>query len=219
MASWLTHMRIAERIKQKVEGIDFSYLMMGSIAPGSSISCKDQENQVSSGGAIYCSNRGNSDMIDIDENMFFEGHLVPEKIMTRSDSTRSFLWGYYFHLLTDRLWLEECVIPFKEMYENEFKDTEIDFFDLIDEEMFSIDFEYLEDKGKELIDNIKDFEGNTNFINEFDFGRIHECKNYIVNFYSIEDFCLDREYKYLKPQLVEDFIARVSKKCISILIV
>ena len=35
MATWLAHLRIAEKIKERIPEIDISYLMMGSIAPDS----------------------------------------------------------------------------------------------------------------------------------------------------------------------------------------
>ena len=44
MASWLTHLRIAEMIKQKVSEIDFPYLIIGSIAPDSGVPDESQRN-------------------------------------------------------------------------------------------------------------------------------------------------------------------------------
>ena len=35
MATWLTHLRVAEKIKERIRDIDLDYFMAGSIAPDS----------------------------------------------------------------------------------------------------------------------------------------------------------------------------------------
>lgn len=219
MASWLTHLRVAEKIKEKVSEIDFPYLIIGSIAPDSGIPDESQRSYTTSKEITHCRYQKDNNSVDMNESVFFENYLVPEKIMTRSDSTRSFLWGYYFHLLTDKLWLEEYFKPFQKNYESEFENPEKDFVDFIREEMFSLDFEYLREKSPELIEQLKSFDGNINFFYEFDSDYIYECKNRIVDFYSGESLDLNREYKYLTPQIIEEFIAKASEKCISILVI
>ena len=219
MASWLTHLRVAEKIKEKVSEIDFPYLIIGSIAPDSGIPDESQRNYTPSKEITHCKYQKDNNIADMDESVFFESYLVPEKIITRSDSTRSFLWGYYFHLLTDKLWLEEYFKPFQKSYESEFENPEKDFVGFIREEMFSLDFEYLREKSPELIEQLKSFDGNINFFYEFDSDYIYECKNRIVDFYSGESLDLNREYKYLTPQIIEEFIAKASEKCISILVI
>lgn len=218
MASWLTHLRVAEKIKQKVSGIDFSYFIIGSIAPDSGMPDESQRSYTPSKEITHCRYQKNDAIADMDESVFFDNYLVPGKIITRSDSTRSFLWGYYFHLITDKLWLEEYFRPFQKNYEIEFQNPDKDFVDFIREEMFSLDFEYLKENGSELVDQMKNFDGNINFFYEFDSDYIYECKNRIVDIYRGEPLGLDREYKYLNPQILEEFIAKVSNKCISILV-
>lgn len=219
MASWLTHLRIAEKIEQKISEIDFPYFIVGSIAPDSGVPDESHRNYTPSKEVTHCRQQKGNTAADINESIFFDNYLLPEKIMTRSDSTRSFLWGYYFHLITDKLWLEEYFRPLKMQYESESENPEKDFVDFIREEMFSLDFEYLKEHDSVLVDQLKSFDGNINFFNEFDSDYIYECKNRIVEYYSGEPLHLDREYKYLSPQLIEEFIAKASEKCISILVV
>ena len=219
MASWLTHLRVAERIKQKVSEIDFQYLIIGSIAPDSGVPDESRMDYTPSKDITHCKYQNDSCIADMNETVFFDSYLVPEKIMIRSDNTRSFLWGYYFHLITDKLWLEECFRPFQKSYENEFQNPDKDFVNLIREEMFSLDFEYIKEKGPMLINELNNFDGSINFFYEFDSDYIYECKNRIVEFYSAKPLTLDREYKYLNSQIIEEFIAKAADKCISILIV
>ena len=219
MASWLTHLRVAEMIKQKVSEIDFPYLIIGSIAPDSGVPDENERNYTPSKEVTHRSFQKDGSVAGMDETMFFNNYLVPEKIMTRSDSTRSFLWGYYFHLITDKLWLEEYFRPFQKSYESEFENPDKDFVEFIREEMFSLDFMYLKENSSELVDQLKSFDGIINFFYEFDSDFIYACKNRIVDFYCAEPLQLDREYKYLSPQIIEDFIAKASEKCINILVI
>lgn len=219
MASWLTHLRVAERIKQKIPEIDFPYFIIGSIAPDSGEPDEKQRNYTPSKEITHCRYQKDDSISEMDDSVFFDGYLKPEKLMTRSDSTRSFLWGYYFHLITDRLWLEECFLPLSNKYKSESDNGGTDFVDFIREEMASIDFEYLKEKGRELVDKLKDFNGNINFFYEFDSDYIYECKDRIVDFYNEDMITLNREYKHLTPQTVEEFVVKASEKCISILII
>lgn len=219
MASWLTHLRIAEKIKQKVAGIDFPYFIIGSIAPDSGVPDESQRNYTPSKEVTHLRYEKEDDIFDMDESVFFSNYLVPEKLITRSDSTRSFLWGYYFHLIADKVWLEDYFKPFQKSYEGEAEDEDKDFVDLIREEMFSLDFEYIRDNGWELLEQLKSFDGNINAFYEFDSEYIYACKNRIVDFYSGESQPLEREYKYLNPQLIEEFVNKVSERCVSILVI
>jgi len=219
MASWLTHLRIAEKIKQKVPGIDFPYFIIGSIAPDSGIPDESEKNYTPPKEVTHWRYEKDDSSFDMDETAFFDSYLVPEKLMTRSDSTRSFLWGYYFHLMADKIWLEDYFRPFQESYENLPEKPGKDFVAFIREEMYAVDFEYMEANGRKLIEQLGAFDGNISSFYEFDPEYIYECKNRIVNFYIGEPRRLDREYKYLSPQLIDEFIAKAAEKCINILVI
>lgn len=219
MASWLTHMRIAEKVKQKVDGIDLPYFIMGSIAPDSGIPDESERNYTPSKEITHMRYEKADNSLDMDEAEFFKRYLVPEKLMTRSDSTRSFLWGYYFHLIADKAWLEDYFRPAQNDYESSPEKPEKDFVQFIREEMFSIDFEYLEANGNQLVDQLKAFDGNIGSFYEFDPEYIYECKNRIVDFYNSEPQRLEREYKYLNAQRIEEFVTKAAEKCISILVI
>lgn len=219
MASWLTHLRVAEKVKERITGIDFSYFLIGSIAPDSGMPDESQRSYTPSKEITHCRYQNENELADMDVSAFFDNYLVPEKIITRSDSTRSFLWAYYFHLITDKLWLEEYFKPLKLRYENEFENPEKDFVNFIREEMVSLDFEYLREKGSELVNQLKGFDGNINFFNGFDSDYIYKCRDRIVNFYSLDAMPPKMEYKYLTPHIIEEFVAKASDKCISILVV
>lgn len=219
MASWLTHLRIAEKIKQKIDGIDLPYFLMGSIAPDSGVPDESDRNYIPSKEVTHMRYEKDDNEKDMDESAFYKSYLIPERLMTRSDSSRSFLWGYYFHLIADKLWLEDYFRPLKARFESEEEKKDADFVDFIREEMFALDFEYLKEHGPGLVEELKGFDGNINAFYEFDTEYIYGCKDRITAFYSGEPRKLDREYEYLNDQLIEEFINKVTDKCISILVV
>lgn len=219
MASWLTHLRVAERIKQRVTDIDFPYLLMGSIAPDSGVPDEDRRNYTPSKEVTHYKYQIDNSTANMDESVFFQKYLVPEKIMVRSDNTRSFLWGYYFHLITDKLWLEEYFRPLQKRYEEELENPDRDFIDFIREEMLFVDFEYIRENGTELIDSLRSFDGNISAFYEFDSYYIFECRDRIVDLYKGEPAYSDKGYKYLSPQSIEDFVAKAAERCINILVI
>lgn len=219
MASWLTHLRIAERIKQKISEIDFPYLIIGSIAPDSGVPDDSRLNYNPSKEITHYRNSREDGTSGIDEAAFFNKHLTPEKIMARSDSTRSFLWGYYFHLIADKLWIELCFNPFKEDFLKNDGGTEADFVNFIRDEMYSLDFQYLKEHGNEPVNELRSTCANISFFNEFDDNYIYDCKKRIIEFYSGEPLIISREYKYLTPGIIDEFVTKTSEKCIDILVV
>jgi hypothetical protein len=199
MASWLTHLRIAEKIKQRIDEIDFPYLAMGSIAPDSGMPDESRMSYTPSKETTHYTYKGGDGISDIDDAAFFNKYLIPEKIMTRSDSTRSFLWGYYFHLISDKMWIKQFFEPFKKDFLQNTSGTEVDFIKYIREEMHSLDFIYLKEHGSELLKELERPCSNIHFFYEFDWDYIYGCRKRIVEFYKADPLVIDRELKYLTP--------------------
>lgn len=200
MASWLTHLRIAEKIKQKIKGIDLSYLMMGSIAPDAVLFDADKSGSLPS------------------SEEFYNKHLIPEKLFLRSDMTRSFLWGYYFHLLTDQMWTEKFVKPFSADYAEKYQNPGKNFSDFIEEEMYGIDFDFLKENGYGMLEEFKHSEINLSFFYDFDPEIIFEFKNKIIAYYYKDSHALERDYEYLNKELIDGFIAKAAEQCVGMLI-
>lgn len=97
MATWLTHLRISERVSDQINISDRSLFFAGSIAPDS-----DAPSDISH----WCAN---GDKTTCDAQGFY--------ISCISDSPhaedKDFYWGYYVHLLTDILWHEQKIVPLR----------------------------------------------------------------------------------------------------------
>jgi len=220
MASWLTHLRVAERIKQRISEIEFQYFLLGSIAPDSGIPWDERSISYNpSKEATHYKKKKADGSVEIDEALFFEKYLMPEKIMTRSDGTRSFLWGYYFHLITDKLWLEQIFLPYRDSFMRIEESSEEEFVKLIRTEMAALDFEYIKKNGIKLLDELRDSNANVGFFTELDSEYIYHCRKRIIEFYEGRTQLPDIVPKYSSSSVIDEFVINASDKCINILVV
>ena len=103
MATWLTHLRVAERVSDQINISDRSLFFAGSIAPD-----LDTLSDISH----WCTN---ADKTTCDAQGFYIKYISDSLHIEDKD----FYWGYYIHLLTDILWHEQKIVPLK----HESKDT------------------------------------------------------------------------------------------------
>lgn len=210
MATWLTHLRIAEKIKNRIKDMDLDYLMAGSIAPDSGRPDETYRKYEPSKEITHFKKEKN-DEVYIDFTAFYNKHLQPEKLIMRSDKTRSFYWGYYFHLLTDKLWFNDYFQPNKNKFQGKG-----DFVDLIRDEMYSLDFQYLEENTEAYI--FKEFLNmniRVDFIEEFSPEILYETIDRIKEYYLKESFKLNRNYEFLNLEIIEKFISDATEICIN----
>lgn len=209
MATWLTHLRIAEKIKEKIKDIDLDYFMAGSIAPDSGKPDKtNKQYEPSEEITHFCRGKDEDKYIDLKD--FYNKHLRPEDLFIRSDKTRSFYWGYYFHLVGDSLWNEKYFKPMKKEYNGEG-----DFAYLIREEMYALDFEYLEKNPQNnILCQFETMKIKTEFFTEFSPQLIYENIEKIKDYYDKQSFKLNREYKLLNAEDIEKFIDITVEKSI-----
>ena len=97
MATWLTHLRISERLIDKINISDHSLFFAGSIAPDTDISPAISH---------WCIG---SDKETCDVRDFYSKYIL--KNITSSEF--NFYLGYYVHLLTDVLWYKQKIKPLK----------------------------------------------------------------------------------------------------------
>lgn len=95
MATWLTHLRVSERLIGKVEISDNSLFFAGCIAPDTDISPDVSH---------WCTN-GDKTTCDVDG--FYKRYI--SNCSTSSDF--DFFLGYYVHLLTDVMWHKQKIKP------------------------------------------------------------------------------------------------------------
>ena len=97
MATWLTHLRVAEKVSDLINIKDKSYFFAGSIAPDSDIP-PDVSHRCVDGDKTTC-----------DAQRFVIKYVLDNPQTVDLD----FYWGYYIHLLTDILWHKQKIAPLK----------------------------------------------------------------------------------------------------------
>jgi hypothetical protein len=217
LATWLAHLRIAEKIKDRIPGISLPYLMIGSIAPDSGVPDETFRNYNPPNEITHFKTNLEGDNKRINLEAFYEKYLSPSKIFTRSDNTRSFLWGYYFHLIADSIWVDKYLLPYKKQYDEQGPHDK-DFISVMREEIYALDFLYLQQKGNAIIQDFKNIKADLNFFSEFEPSYIYACQQKIAEYYEKEQNILDREYKFYTTEMIEEFISEASQKCLEILL-
>lgn len=194
MATWLTHLRIADRLFDEIKINDKTLFFAGNIAPDINISPDITH---------WCIN---GDKATCDVNSFYHEYIQ----YNTSSSDFDFYLGYYVHLLTDILWHKQMIEPLKR--------HDRDFIRNVKENWNSIDYNFLSDEKVfrpivALSDTVK-YEKQW-----FDYcsaGQIKELYNYIITFRkdnSCKCSCVDITIK----QEIELFIEEASNFIFSIL--
>ena len=117
MATWLAHLRIAENLLGRIEGLDAGQFAIGSVAPDMGVPDEKWET-FSPPPKVTHFKRSDSIHKDIADLDFYRGYLanVPPQDALRF----SFRLGYFFHLITDNLWTTEIGKPTTERFPEQF---------------------------------------------------------------------------------------------------
>lgn len=143
MASWIVHLRVAEKLLKKIPGLDAEQFVIGNVAPDSGVPDEKWENFNPPGEVTHYKT----------DNPEGEGHLsgdvrfLREEILGKvtleeAPSWFSFLFGYFCHLATDNMWAQRIFRPTQEEYEEEFK-ANPDFIWEVKKDWYGLDFAYV----------------------------------------------------------------------------
>ncbi len=97
MATWITHLMVADSVMQKLPWLDRRGFCVGNIAPDCNIENEDWTSFTPSREVTHWMSREKKTASDAER--FIEEYLLKRKI--RSHEEYSFLLGYYSHLATD----------------------------------------------------------------------------------------------------------------------
>lgn len=99
MATWVTHLAIADALMYVFPDMDRRGFAYGSIAPDCNVENEDRMAFEPPREVTHFMRGGRKDFSDCDA--FRDGYLLPRLKKAGSDEERAFLLGYYAHLLTD----------------------------------------------------------------------------------------------------------------------
>ena len=99
MATWVTHLMIADQIMKKAKGLDRRGFCVGNIAPDCNVENEDWTSFVPSRETTHWMQGEGKSVSDGD--LFYEEYMRKREGEIKSEEHRAFLAGYYSHLITD----------------------------------------------------------------------------------------------------------------------
>lgn len=201
MATWLAHLRVAEKILKEHKEFNEEKFILGNIAPDSGIITED--------GYIpgkTVSHFWSDEVKDRKPHpeVFYKKYLLDKKY---NNEAYSFYMGYYVHLLTDRHWKEDVVNEKIDKYEHEFSSRN-DMWIGFKQDWYDLDFLYMKQnsyfKGWEIYKGITDLKNV--YVEEFPVQAFEVKHKEILEFYSQKVDNLERQYKYLTKEEMDSFV-------------
>lgn len=213
MASWMVHLRIADKLLPHLNRIDETAFIIGNIAPDSGVPNSDwSEFHPPKTATHFQTKADNRSYIDIDT---FCSIYFNENVNCRySLKEYSFFLGYYVHLLTDIQWSKTIAASLKKDYPKEYSENKNRLIQTAKEDWYDLDFLYLEQhpdfRAFAVYENATDFDND--FMDMFSKDAFENRRQYICGFYhSDEHGDLHRGYRYLTPERADSFVKDTAK--------
>lgn len=99
MASWVTHLMIADRVLEAIPGLDRHGFCVGNIAPDCNVENEDWTQFVPSREITHWMSADKKTAADCER--FYDAYIADGSFESKTPQERSFLLGYYAHLITD----------------------------------------------------------------------------------------------------------------------
>ena len=143
MASWIVHLRIAEKLLEFLPDLDAGQFSIGNVAPDSGVPDENWENFNPPPEVSHFMRKELPDSHGVCEDLRFYEQWMREKNHLEEDPKRfSFLLGYFFHLITDNLWAERIGRPTKKRFQSEFE-NDPGFIWEVKKDWYGLDFTYV----------------------------------------------------------------------------
>ncbi len=209
MASWMVHLRVADRLLEHWPDLDAAAFVMGNIAPDSGVPNEDWTRFDPPKAVSHF--KGYPDPPDA----FCAAYFNDEIKRTCSRREYAFFLGYYVHLLTDAEWVDEVLTPLLRTHPGEAAADRDGMLRAAKEDWYDLDFLYLEQhpefRAFSIYENAVDFDNV--FMDIFRRDAFENRRRYICGFYrGNEHGDLHRAYAYLTPEQAESFVERAVEK-------
>lgn len=220
MATWIGHLRIAERLLAEIPDLDAGYFGIGSLAPDSGV--PDEKFEVFDPPTevthfkVGGSRRGNA-IQDLAFLRKYEAELAPSYA---DRSEHSFLMGYFFHLVTDHLWDVDVVVPGRAGLPAELR-YDKEFARKVKSDWYGQDFIYLRDHPRALFWRVYlDAEYEHDYLGFLPAAAFRRQMDFLKGLYQPDDEEIRRNYTrdfpYTNKQQMDAALASVGDKTIAI---
>ncbi len=209
MASWMVHLRVADKILDRIESLDKSAFVLGNIAPDSGVPNEDWSSFDPPGNVTHFRTRPEEKtFIDVDK--YVREFFSDEKIKNYTNREYSFFLGYYTHLLTDIEWIK--MVHSEGVSEENAKKENMSYIDFVwknKKDWYDLDFLYLEEHPQFRAFHIyEDAEDIKNvFMDAFSEDAFENRREYICGYYRSDNHGdLHRNYQYLTKERSDRFV-------------
>lgn len=211
MASWMIHLRIADRLMDRIPDLDETAFVMGNIAPDSGVPNADwTAYHPPKAVSHYKTKQSDETFFDIDR--FLKEYFSPKLIGTYSLRQFSFFLGYYVHLLTDIDWTLQIYRPMIALHVEHGTEEKNAFIWKMKQDWYDLDFRFLEEhpdfRAFRIYEQASCF--SNDFMDIFSKDAFENRREYICGFYRGQHGELYREYPYLSPVRADAFVEQTA---------
>lgn len=201
MATWGLHLRLAEAILKRGYDLDEAMFAVGNIGPDCGVPNEDWSAFDPPSEVSHWSTKGKS---GIQSEKFYEAYLREGK---EDHQEKSFLIGYYVHLLTDLAFTK----LFKEMKKTHPVYAPLDkdpkFIWTIKEDWYDLDHLYFRDNPQSLFHKVfQHVKEVPNYLDYYPEGAVERQVQNITAYYQNPSDNLDRTYIYLTSEVMDRFV-------------
>ena len=216
MASWMVHLRIADRLLDSLPGLSAVDFVVGNIAPDSGVPNADWS-EFTPSTKISHFRLDASAPKGIHIPAFVERYFTPEQRTSYTPAQNSFFLGYLVHLMTDQLWSAKVLTALKERFPDQWQADRQGLINRAKEDWYDLDYKYLRQhpdfRAFQIYKNAAGYENC--FMSEFAPDAFDNRRQYITSFYLEENDHLDREYPYLTGGQMDGFVLDASAEILS----
>lgn len=219
MASWMVHLRIADKLLDKIDELLHTEFIVGNIAPDSGIPNEDWSIFTPSGDVSHFKTTDADGLKDIYLHKYVDQYLTAEQRMNYNMKQKSFYLGYLTHLLTDMMWVDLIVRPCKNKFKDLYEKDRTEWIWTLKKDWYDLDFLYIQKnprfRGFLIYKNAVGFKNE--YMDFFSSDAFDNRREYITGFYSNKRDNLERVYPYLNEKEMEQFVDEASDKIYKIL--
>jgi len=215
MASWMVHLRIADKLLDRIPGLSPVEFIVGNIAPDSGVPNEDWSQFT----PPYAVSHFKSGAEKAGPGAFAEKYFTPKQRETYTPRQYALYLGYLTHLLTDTLWSEEIAKPSFRKHIGGEPPYRGPMVETIKDDWYDLDYKYLRDHpGFRAFRVYLGAVGFRNdFMEEFSPDAFDNRRQYITEFYLQGKENLDRKYPYLTETEMDAFVEGAVRKITDIL--
>lgn len=218
MASWMVHLRIADRLLDELPDVSAGHFIMGNIAPDSGEPNEDWSVFTPNKAVSHYEECGADGKKVIRIDRYVAQYFTKEKQAGYTKAQNSFYLGYLTHLLTDILWSRNVYEKTLAAYpERAAKDLNAFVWEELKRDWYDLDFLYLKKhpdfRAFQIYRGLAGFENR--YMDIFSEKAFDNRRVYITEFYLAGRDHVEREYVYLTPEQANAF---VEESCADILL-